>query len=118
MNTLLNIFFKACSNFWGFNDGFLSHSQRQSQEVAGHYYYLWASDFNLFPNFGQIKNVCYCYFADFGQATIVIYTKFGQVKHLFTRGKSRFGHIYWRNLATFTEEILYGKLRFLCRVTT
>ena len=53
------MFFKASSNFWGLNDGFLSHefkslSQCQSQEGAGHSCQLWTSDFSYFPNFKQV----------------------------------------------------------------
>ena len=53
----------------------------------------WLINFDKLSNFGQTKIVCYCYFTDFRQVTIVIYTNFEQVVHL----------LKWVNNPSFLE---------------
>ena len=79
--------FKACSNFWGLNDGFLSHKFKllnhcHSQEVVGYFFQLWPSDFSNFLNLWPVKIVCWVWAIFF----LAIYTNFGQVMHLFYMG--------------------------------
>ena len=59
-----------------------------------------ASQVKQITNFGQIKIVCYCHFANFGQIMIAVFTNFGQVTHLFI----------WENKST---SFLKGKAKNL-----
>ena len=74
------------------------------KQITSHFSSIWASDFSHFPNFEQIRTVCYCHITEFSLVMIVIFTNSGQIMHLFVKY-----YFNWKKV-TETSYALYDLL--------